>query len=297
MKQAFAIAALVLCFACKKEGTTTDTTPISSTDSTSVQQRSQEEAPATIKVKFSGLITHFEGTFQRAVILKVEHHPHQLVIPKTDAVEQALNGMQGADCQERTGACVVVINDMSMQLLGDNQSLASELTHTDGKFESLVLDLADLDPVGFDGKQLSLDAVGPLKKNNPLSWGFFDLRGGDATARAMTCTGHIGSASAPPKDFAQHVKVTYTLKRPVTLRIVDADNQRRDVPLSDGDLLEVNNDVADTNSHFGEYRRISKAAGATLPMIFTDNPHNCLMTKGGIPGCNDTRWSDPTGGK
>lgn len=296
MKQVCLVALLLLSFACSKNDAVTDTSATATggaTDSRAVAGETTSD-PSTasdinVTVEFRGMNTHVLGKYQRTVIVKAPKHPHEIEVPDTAGVSTIVINDLGGECPS---TCVFDIAYMSLQLLdGSKAPLTGDLTKTDGTFDQFVTNLKDVDPVAFDESKLADDVTGAIQASSTVSWGYFDLLGGDASATALDCQGAIGNSSTFIK-FPEYVTVKYTLSGGGFLR-VSTTTATHDIPLTGPNvLIKINNDVDSGMSHFHEYAKVSKD-NPTMPVVVPEKTTECdnrIKGFGGVPGCVDTKW-------
>lgn len=283
MKRTFLIATLLVCFACRQTTeSTSDAVATTSTGSSDVEA----------SVTFSGLVTHFLDTYQRAVVVYATGHRRTVRLPITTDIKTIVEGNLGGKC---TTTCNFDVNYMSMQLLdGTKAALSGDLQSADGTFTSIVTKLSDAHSTAFDKAKLHAEATGAVTANSLISWGHFDLHGGDASATAFKCLAKFEPGTGQPFiKFPNKVTVTYKLPGGAFLRVIDSSGKQYDLPLPGPKvLIEVDNDMSTATSHFQEYAKLS-TDNPTLPKIILDEEDTCkgpIIESGGVPGCSNTLW-------
>jgi len=303
MKRACFVAVLVLVFACTKTETTTDSAAADSAANTTTVAN---DVNATID--FSGLVTHVLGPYQRAVVVYSTTHPHKVTVRDTSLKTEAktiMSAFPGGSCIDNK--CSFLLQYMSLQLLNaKKEPLSGDLKYTDGTFERRVTDLDAIDPVAFTAENLAPEVTGDVKEGSTISWGYVDLRGGEATTTALPCQGRLAvQGTTGFSEFSGGTTVNYPpLAGGGFLRVIATSGGKPmtyDIPFTGPDvLIEVDNNLNSNAPHFHEYDKLTTAAGHTLPNVVLDQQsqacRDAIGGSGGVPGCTDTRTKAPSSG-
>ncbi|HEY0371458.1 MAG TPA: hypothetical protein VGD79_05630 [Thermoanaerobaculia bacterium] len=291
------MAMLLLVFACDKAAVTSES--VTAGSSATAARPSAKDIGVTIK--FSGLITYVLGPYQRAVVVYTKTHPHKVTIHATAFKKEAevmIKSLPGGCCGR--ASCSFELQYMSLQLLDvAGNALGGDLTFTDASFEDLVTPLNKIDPIAFKTGNLAPVVKGDLEKNSTISWGFVDLRGGDASSTRLDCHGKFKKAG-PFSPFSGGTSVHYaTLTGGGFLRVAVAGQEAPYViPLTGPNVtIEVDNDLKSHRSHFHEYDKLTTVTGHKLPKVILENSQACKNAseeRGGVPGCHDTRINGGT---
>jgi hypothetical protein len=295
MKHTCVAAALVFLISCKQAPETSNQTAADTSASTSAgTTTTTAPAETQVSVDFTGLVAHVLGPYQKAVIINAPDHDRTVRIAGVSKGANDVVKQIGGEC---IPDCTFKVNYMSMQLLdGQGKALTGDLTNSDKTFVTLVPDLGDLAASAYEEANLTPEAKGEVKEGSKISWGTFDLHGGDAHSDPMPCQGRIMTGSRTVRPFPKVTTVKFKVAGPAVLRITDAMKKTYDVPL-EGPMVAIkieNNEPGSHESDFDQYAKLSTAK-FTLPKIEIDKPEQCMKSnvgeQNGIPGCHDTRVS------
>jgi hypothetical protein len=260
------------------------------TKSTSAATTTSSSGNLEVSVNFTGLVTHVLGPIQKAVVVKAPDHLHRIkIVGASQAAGEVVQQING-ECHP--DSCIFILNFMSLQLLNVNRQPLTDDLKADRSFLTLVPDLGDMNASAYSVANLTREAKGEILAGSAISWGTFDLHGGNASSEPMACRGKITGLG----DFRQFPKVTtvkYTLSGPGILRVTDAQGHKYDIPL-EGPAVSIdvnNNNPASHHSDFDHFAKLSMVP-ANLPQFVNETSEACKKAIGeqnGVPGCHDSR--------
>jgi hypothetical protein len=273
MKHRVLVIVLMACLACRQGERVAATTSTGS-------------ANVNATVIFKGLIAHFRDSYQRAAIVYTTTHNRSIHLPVTTDIKNVVEKELGGTC---TTDCAFSVNYQSLTLVdGSKTPLSGDLT-VDGSFDALVTKLSTVDSKAFDKSKLQPEATA-VTSGSQISWGYFDLHGGSATAIPLICLGKFDpDQSKPFFQFPDSVIVSYLLTGGGYLRVTDSTDHY--IPLAGPNVfIKVDNEIGSSTDHFQEYAKLS-TMNPTLPSIIHDLQGTCKPPlSGGVPGCTDAQW-------